>query len=238
MALSVVIVDDHQLFRDGLRCVISHTQDMTVVGEAADAREAYAVVEATKPDVVVVDVGLHGINGIGVIRELIRRERKQKTLVLTMHAEEEFVGQALAAGATGYALKHQPQREIIDAIRDVAEDKVYLSPRISRGVVEDYLRMRTGERGPTGPLAVLSPREREVFDLLVRGYSNEGVSSELCISVKTVETHRAHILKKLRLHSLVELVRFAARHNLVSDLDDGVAHPEPVAPPAVVKTLG
>jgi two-component system response regulator NreC len=135
-----------------------------------------------------------------------------------MHAEDEFVAQALVAGASGYALKHQPPREVLDAIREVAGGKIYLSPRVSRIVVDDYLRMQRGERTHSGPLALLSPREREVFDMLVRGYGNEGVGRHLSISVKTVETHRAHILKKLRLHSIAELIRFAARHNLVSNL--------------------
>jgi two-component system response regulator NreC len=189
-----------------------------VVGEATDARSAYEVVESVQPDVVLVDVGLPGVNGIAVVRELVRRDRQRKALVLTMHTEEEFVAQALAAGAVGYALKHQPHREVFDAIREVAGDKVYLSPRISRIVVDDYLRMQRGDRAQSGPLALLSPREREVFDMLVRGYTNEGVARHLSISVKTVETHRAHILKKLRLHSIAELIRFAARHGLVSNL--------------------
>jgi two-component system response regulator NreC len=218
VTLRLVLVDDHQLFREGFAVLLQREPDLTVVGEAADARAAYEVVEATLPDVVLVDVGLPGVNGIAVVRELVRRERQRKVLVLTMHAEEEFVAQALAAGAAGYALKHQPHREVFDAIREVAGDKVYLSPRISRIVVDDYLRMQRGERAQSGPLACLSPREREVFDMLVRGYTNDGVGSHLAISVKTVETHRAHILKKLRLHSIAELIRFAARHNLVSNL--------------------
>jgi DNA-binding NarL/FixJ family response regulator len=213
----LVLVDDHPLFREGLAALLSRETDLAVVGEAADARGAYEMVEAIRPDVVLVDVGLPGVNGIAVVRELVRRDRQCKALVLTMHGEEEFVAQALSAGAAGYALKHQPFREVCDAIREVAGDKMYLSPRISRIVVDDYLRMQRGNRAQAGPLALLSPREREVFDMLVRGYTNDGVGRHLSISVKTVETHRAHILKKLRLHSIAELIRFAVRHNLVSN---------------------
>jgi two-component system response regulator NreC len=218
VTLRLVLVDDHQLFREGFSALLQREQDLVIAGEAVDARSAYDVVEATNPDVVLVDVGLPGVNGIAVVRELVRRERQRKALVLTMHGEEEFVAQALSAGAVGYVLKHQPHREVFDAIREVAGDKVYLSPRVSRIVVDDYLRMQRGDRAQSGPLGLLSPREREVFDMLVRGYTNDVVGRHLSISVKTVETHRAHILKKLRLHSIAGLIRFAARHNLVSNL--------------------
>ena len=121
------------------------------------------------------------------------------------------------AGANGYALKTQSSGEILDAIRAVARGEMYLSPLISRTVVEDGLKLKRGENGQAGPCHELSPREREVFDLLVRGFSNDSIAQSLCISVKTVETHRARILKKLKLHSLVELVRFAARHDLICE---------------------
>jgi two-component system response regulator NreC len=191
--------------------------DLAVVGEASDAREAYQVVGDKHPDVVVLDVSLPGVNGIAATRELVRREPHAHVLMLSMHAGEDYVAQALAAGATGYALKDQSAAEVIEAIRAVARGQAYLSPRISRFVVDDYLRLRRGESARTGPLAALSVREQEIFDLLVRGFSNDGIAGQLCISVKTVETHRAHILHKLRLHSIAELVRFAARHDLVAD---------------------
>jgi DNA-binding NarL/FixJ family response regulator len=217
--IRLVVVDDHDLFREGLVTLLRRDQSFEVVGEAREAREVYEVVERTQPDVVVVDLGLPGVNGVGVIRELLRRDRDRKALVLTMHTEEEFVVQAMQAGAAGYALKHQGQREIRDAIREVGEGRCYLAPRVARVVVDDWLRLQRGETGG-GSLGLLSAREREVFDLLVRGYTNESAATQLSISVKTVETHRGHILKKLRVHSIVELVRFAARHNLVSDLDE------------------
>jgi DNA-binding NarL/FixJ family response regulator len=190
---------------------------VTIVGEAEEARAAYELVEATDPDVVVVDIALPGSNGIAVVRELVRRQRKRRVLVLTMHTEEDFAAQAFAAGAAGYALKHQPLREIVDAIREVAAGRTYCAPRIRREVVEEMLRSPR-DRVSGGPLGVLSAREREVFDMLVRGYTNDAVATHLSISIKTVETHRTRILRKLHAHSMAELIRFAARHQLLSDL--------------------
>jgi DNA-binding NarL/FixJ family response regulator len=127
------------------------------------------------------------------------------------------VAQALSAGAIGYALKHQTPREIVDAVRAVAHGDHYLCPRLQRGAIEELLRLKQRGRASDGPCDALSVREREIFDLLVRGYSNGDIGAQLCISVKTVETHRAHVLKKLGAHSMVDLLRFAARHGLLHD---------------------
>lgn len=217
MTLNVVLIDDHRLFRDGLRTLIEQQGDLKVVGEAEDARNAYPIIESTHPDVVLMDVALTTTSGIATTRELLRRMQDVRVLMLSMHGEADFVSQALSAGANGYALKTQSSGEILDAIRAVARGEMYLSPLISRTVVEDGLKLKRGENGQAGPCHELSPREREVFDLLVRGFSNDSIAQSLCISVKTVETHRARILKKLKLHSLVELVRFAARHDLICE---------------------
>ena len=217
MTLSVVLIDDHRLFRDGLRTLIEQQGDLKVVGEAEDARNAYPIIESTHPDVVLMDVALTSTSGIATTRELLRRMQDVRVLMLSMYGEADFVSQALSAGANGYALKTQSSGEILDAIRAVARGEMYLSPLISRTVVEDGLKLKRGENGQAGPCHELSPREREVFDLLVRGFSNDSIAQSLCISVKTVETHRARILKKLKLHSLVELVRFAARHDLICE---------------------
>jgi DNA-binding NarL/FixJ family response regulator len=217
VSVRLALVDDHRLFRAALREILSKEPGLEIAGEAADAREAYQVVEDVKPDVAVVDISLRGVNGITVTRELVRREARCKVLILSMHSGEDFVAQALAAGASGYALKDQAPSELVEAIHAVASGRSYLCSMISKFVVDDFLRLRRGQGMPGGPTDVLSIREREVFGLLVRGYSNEKIAGELCISVKTVETHRAHILKKLNVHSMVELLRFAARHDLISD---------------------
>jgi DNA-binding NarL/FixJ family response regulator len=215
--IKVALVDDHPLFRAGLRALLREQSDIVVAGEAGEAREAYRLVEATPLDVITLDIALPGVTGIATTRELIRRRVTARVLMLTMHSGEDFVAQALAAGAAGYALKTQMPAELVEAIHAVARGESYLCPRISRPVVDDMLRQRRGGHAGGGPCDMLSPREREVFDLLVRGYSNDDIAAQLCISIKTVETHRARILKKLRVHSMVELLRFASRHGLLYD---------------------
>ncbi len=215
--MRIVLVDDHALFRASLKTLLAAEPGLEIVGEAGDAREAYRVVESLKPDLVLLDIGLPGVNGVSTTRELTRRDPRCKILVLTQHSSEDFVAQALSAGALGYALKHQTPREIVEAIQTVARGDRYLSPRLQRGAVDELLRLKQRARGGEGPTDALSVREREIFDLLVRGYSNGDIGAQLCISVKTVETHRAHVLKKLGAHSMVELLRFAARHGLLHD---------------------
>jgi DNA-binding NarL/FixJ family response regulator len=215
MTVRIVLTDDHLLFREGLSAALRHDPAFEVVGEADDARAAYTIVDAAQPDVVVVDVGLPGTNGIALVRELVRRDRRRRVLVLTMHAEEDFAAQAFAAGAVGYALKHQSLDEIKAAIGEVCAGRRYCAPRLDRALVDEALMSR---RAGDGPLAMLSAREREVFDMLVRGYSNRGVAEQLAISAKTVDTHRTRIMRKLGIHSIAELVRYAARHHLLSDL--------------------
>jgi DNA-binding NarL/FixJ family response regulator len=216
MNVKVALVDDHRLFREGLRTLLEHAPGFEVVAEASDANEIYRVVEQQRVDLCIVDVALPGSNGVTVARELGRRRPDCKVLMLTMHAGDEFVSQALAAGASGYALKDQSANEIIEAIRVVTRGETYLSPRISRLLLDDARRRRT-DGNPPGPCDPLSAREREVFDLLVQGMSNDAIAGHLFISVKTVETHRARVLRKLGMHSIVELVRFAARHGLLYD---------------------
>jgi len=215
--MKLAIIDDHRLFRDGLRALLEREPDLEIAGEAADAREAYVLVDQVKPEVAIMDINLPGVNGVTATREIKRRFESCKILILSMHAGEEFVSQALSAGASGYALKEQASYEIVDAIRAVGRGRSYLSPGISKLVVEDFLRLQRGQSSANGPRDLLSERERVVFDLLVRGYSNQPIAAELGISVKTVETHRAHVLKKLQVHSIVDLVRLAARHGLLPD---------------------
>jgi two-component system, NarL family, response regulator NreC len=214
-ATTVVLIDDHKLFREGLRALLARQPDLEVVGEAADASEAYGVVHDRDPDVVVVDIALTGASGISITRELRRARTDRKILMLSMYMNEEFVADALDAGALGYVGKDQPSDDLVSAIRAVAHGQSYLAPRLSKLVVDDYLRMKRGEEGPRGPLDPLSNREREVLELLLLGHSNESVAHQLCISRRTVETHRAHIFQKLGLKSVAELFRFAARHSLL-----------------------
>jgi len=211
--LRLMLVDDHNLFRDGLRMVLGRYDDLEVVAEAADARQALAAADASRPDVVVLDVSLPGMDGVQAARELQRRQPAARLLVVSMHEREEDVARALAAGVRGYAFKSQRSDEVVEAIRAVGRGEQYVPPTVSRFVLDELLR--AGAVG--GPLAALSQREREVCHLLVRGLGNDAIAQQLCISVKTVETHRARILKKLRVHSIADLIRLAARHGLALD---------------------
>lgn len=210
MPLRVVLVDDHHLFRAGVRAAIAMHTDIEVVGEANDARSALAVVEATHPDVVVLDVSLPGSDGIAVTKDVMRGRTRIKVLILTMHKGPDFVRQALAAGAAGYAFKDEPPESVLEAIRTVGSGEVYLSPAISRLAI-----VPNGKPDSEDVLDRLSAREREIFSLIVQGYRSQEIATELCISIKTVETHRSHINQKLGVHSTGEIVRLAALRGLL-----------------------
>src|SRR5438045_4180718 len=182
----IVLVDDHLLFREGLKTLLATAGGFQVVGEANEARAAYRVVDELTPDVVVVDVTLPGTNGVAVTRELIRRRTRSRVLVLTMHDSEAFAREALQAGAIGYALKTQNVDQIVAAVRAVASGQGYLAPPFAA------LAANGATIDGGGPLDRLSPREREIFDLVVRGFSTSAIAAELCISQKTVEAHRSH----------------------------------------------
>ncbi len=213
MQTSVALVDDHRLFRDGLRSLLEAQPDIRVVGEASDASEAYAMIRNTRPDVVVLDMVLPGTTGVEVARELLREDPNRKLIALSMLKDEQHVAQALDAGILGYASKEQSVQEVVSAIRTVAQRQPYLAPNISRTVLEDYRRTR---RDDASPLSSLTRREREVFDLTVAGAVTAEIARRLFISKRTVETHRARILRKLNAHSATDLVRLAARLGLLS----------------------
>jgi len=218
LAVSTVLVDDHDLFRAGLRALLAGTPDLEVVGEARNAKDAYAVIEATNPQVVVLDVSLGKTDGIAITEELFRRRAGCRILMLTMHAAPDCAVRALQAGALGYSLKDEPADAALTAIRAVAAGEQYLSPRLPIAEIEAQIQLRRSAPPSAGapPLDALSRREREIFAMVVRGLANRLIAAELCISVKTVETHRAHINKKLGVHSGTELVRLAALYGLIA----------------------
>jgi DNA-binding NarL/FixJ family response regulator len=213
---SVLLVDDHQLFREGLRALLP-PDEYRVVGEAADARAGLTLAEERHPDLVLADVSLPGVSGISMARELVRRMPDLPIVMLSMVTDAHFVTEALSAGVRGYALKHQGIGEILDGIRAVLDGQMYFAPRVADAVAAHL--GKANPRGEPGPLDSLSAREKEVFDLLVRGFTNGAIGRQLFISSKTVETHRARIMKKLQLHSLVGLLRYAVRHRLLLDIE-------------------
>jgi two-component system, NarL family, response regulator NreC len=215
MTLKLALVDDHRLFREGMRALLATQSDFELVGEASQAQDAYALVDQSQPDVLLLDVSLPLASGVSVAREVLRRQPHQRILALSMFADEEHVAQALEVGVLGYASKDLSAGELFSAIRSVAHGEAYLAPGISRVLLDEYMRMRRTGRGPETPLRGLTQREREIFDLAVRGLSNQDIASQLCISKRTVETHRGRIMRKLHVHSATDLVRLAARTGLL-----------------------
>jgi two-component system response regulator NreC len=205
--LRIALVDDHPLFRAGIRSILAEQSDLAIVAEADDARHAYELAESTRPDVMVMDVNLPGVDGVSATREVLRRSPQTKVLILSMYTDEIHAARALAAGASGYAMKTQPREELLEALRAVSRGERYVPRSFSTSLLDVHRRAAGREEGP---LACLSPREREIFGLLVRGLSNRSIARELCISVKTVETHRTHIHEKLGVHSIAQLIHFAA----------------------------
>ena len=213
MTVKLVLVDNHRLFREAMRSLISTQSDMQLVGEASQAPEAHGIIDQARPDVLVLEISPQG--GISIAQEVLRHHPQQRILVLSMFSDEEHVAQALTAGVAGYALKELSAAELFTAIRAVARGETHLAPGISRGLVNDYMRKQTDERGPAR-LRILTGREREIFDLVARGLSTQDIAAQLGISTRTVETHRAHIMRKLDLHSATELARLAARLGLLA----------------------
>ena len=216
MTATVALVDDHPVFRQGLRALLAPEPDLEIVGEAADVRGACAIADQTKPTVMVIDVALPDGDGITVTQDILRHSPRTRVFALTMHTGEFFVSRALTAGVSGYATKSQPPNEIVSAVCAVARGETYVPPRFSHLVAEPGESRRGKSAVPASPFNELSKREREIFDLILRGYTNEALARTLFISIKTVETHRSHINHKLRVHSTGELIRLAALHGLLS----------------------
>ena len=212
MAISLVLVDDHVLFREALRLMIATQPDFHVVGEASGAPDAYRIVDQTKPDVLILDILLQQAGGLSIARKVLRTHPGQRILALSMFADEDHVAGALAAGVIGYATKDLSAEELFSAIRKVAAGEAYLAPGISRSI---EARPRDHQRAP-GLLRRLTSREREIFDLVIRGLSNQEIAAQLSISIRTIETHRGRIMRKLNVHSATDLVRLAARLGLLN----------------------
>jgi DNA-binding NarL/FixJ family response regulator len=221
-----LLIDDHEAFRLGMRQVIEGNPQRKVVGEAGSVREALRFLESTEIDVVILDVSMPGSSGIVFLHELRRLKRYEKMLVVTMHAHAELAAEAFAAGATGFALKSDSADELRQAIASVEEGQRYVTPRLPLATIESFLKQQAGRSGSLGAVAGLSTRERQILDLLVSDYTQEEIAKELCISPKTVDTHRSAVFRKLHVQSRFALLRFAFRHHLVYDLA-GVSEPEP-----------
>ena len=213
--LRILLADDHTLLRQGLRKILQERPDWEVVAEASDGREAVRQTLAVQPDIAILDIGMPLLNGIEATRQIVRRLPDIHVLILSMHANEAYIVQALKAGAKGYLLKDSADTDLIRGVAAVASGKSFFSPAVAKVMLDDYVRHLT-EKGIADRFDSLSEREREIFQLVAEGHSNKEIAELLSVSPTTVETHRAHILQKLDVHNTAELVLYAVRRGVIS----------------------
>ncbi len=211
--ITIVLADDHHVVRQGLRALLQAERDLRVVGETGDGLEAVRLVEQLSPRVLVVDLMMPGLGGLEVTRRVTRDALPSRVVVLSMHANEAYVLEALRNGATGYVLKDETAGELVEAVREVAAGRRYLSRALSRRAIEAYAR--TAREAPPDAYASLTSREREVLHLAAEGHTSAKIGARLDISPRTVETHRGNLMRKLGLRTQADLLRFAVQRGIV-----------------------
>lgn len=214
MSVRIVLVDDHSVVRKGVRALLEQEADLDVIGEAGNGLDAIEMVNKLKPDLVVLDLMMPGIHGLEVARRIIQEHAGIHVIVLSMHNDEGYVLAALRHGVSGYVLKETTEEQIVEAIRKVSQGERYLSPPISERAIEAYIQ-RAREGQVSDPYETLTNREREVMQLSAQGLSNPEIATQLFISPRTVETHRANLMHKLGLASQTDLIRFALKRGLI-----------------------
>lgn len=212
--IRLFLVDDHTVVRQGLAKLLDAEPDLEVVGEAENGREAIKKVEKLQPDVVIMDIAMPQMNGIEATRHITRLAPRPKVIILSMHTHDRYISELLQIGASGYLLKDASGRDIAQAIREVFKGNTYLSPSISRRVIDDYVSMKNKHSGDD-LYAKLSNREREVFQMIAESRSTKDIADILCVSPSTVKTHRANIMEKLQIDNMTDLIRMAVRLGIV-----------------------
>jgi two-component system response regulator NreC len=215
MPIRIILADDHTVMRSGLRLLLERQPNLQVVGEASDGKQAVDLAAAQKPDVVIMDIAMPHLNGVEAARQIAQRNPQTAIAILSMHSDESYVIRSLKAGARAYLLKDSAEADLIEAIRAITEGKSFFSPAVRKLLKEDYMH-QLAEVGAEDTYELLTPREREVLQLVAEGKSNKDVANLLNLSLYTVETHRTHILQKLNLHSVPELILYAVRKGIIS----------------------
>ncbi|MCU7797312.1 MAG: response regulator transcription factor [Candidatus Thiodiazotropha sp. (ex Semelilucina semeliformis)] len=212
----IVIAEDHTILRAGLKALLTSNPDFEIIGEADNGRDAIRRVIELKPDLVIMDLSMPGMNGMDAVREIKDRMPEVKALVLTVHSEEEYVLASLQAGANGYVLKDATHNELLVAAERVLDGKTFLSPDITEKVVNSYLNTSNVSQEPVTRWDTVTQRERQILKLIAEGHTNKSMAEYLCISVKTVEKHRANLMKKLDLHNVSALTTYALEKGIIS----------------------
>src|ERR1700739_407897 len=213
--IRILLADDHQLMRSGVRLMLEREADLTVVGEASDGREAVALAKALKPEVVVMDIGMPNLNGIEAAHQMTQENPALAIVIVSMHSDESYVLRALKAGARGYLLKDSAEADLIKAVHVVAGGKSFFSPAVSKMLLDDYVR-KLKRSGTEDAYDLLTPRERETLQLIAEGKSNKDIANLLNLSVYTVESHRSNLMEKLNLRGLPELILYAVRKGIIA----------------------
>jgi two-component system, NarL family, response regulator NreC len=213
--IKILIADDHDIVRKGLRFLLERQEDMEIAGEASDGRELVTMAEELSPAVIVTDIAMPNLNGIDSAAQILRQHSDTKIIILSMYADEEFLVRALTAGVKGYLLKDSVEADLVRAVRAVASGRSFFSPAIAQTLAEDYVR-QLQHKGLQDSYELLTERERQILQMLAEGKSNKEVAAILNLSPYTVETHRTHLMQKLNLHNTAELVLYAVRKKIVS----------------------
>lgn len=214
-ALKLLLADDHEIVRQGLRSMLEAQRDCVVVGEAADGRQAVAMTKELNPDIVILDIGMPSLNGLEATRQILKIRPQTKILILTMHESDSVIREVLDAGARGYILKTDAGRDLVSAVESLRRNKTFFTSRVSQMILDGFLKGDARPRDPESDGIRLTPRQREIVQLLAEGKSSKEVAVALDLSVKTAETHRANIMRKLDCHSVSEVVRYAIRNKII-----------------------
>ncbi len=218
MSITVLLADDHGVVREGLKMLLETEPDIKVVGSADNGRDAVSLIGELKPDIAIIDIAMPGLNGIEVTAQVREKSTATKCIILSMHSTSEHIFRSFKAGARGYLLKESVGSEVIDAVRSVYSGHRYVCQKISDVMIDSNILEQEGQPGKKSPLERLSVREREILQLVAEGKSSAAIAAILLISQKTVETYRSRLMKKLGVHDIPSLVRFAIKHGIVSEM--------------------